>query len=116
MAWTVLAATAKHAWRREGWRLLRPGPRALPRTWPGLVLAERGLYARWLLRRITRLGWYPFWRSNVGGTLRPTGQGRGGPLQTLGPEPGTPWQGTGIAFQGRHRQLPCTLLACWAPG
>jgi hypothetical protein len=34
-------------------------------------------------------------------------------LKTLVPEPGTAWQGTGIAFKGRHRQLHCTLLACW---
>jgi hypothetical protein len=24
----------------------------------------------------------------------------------LVPEPGSTWQGTGIAFKGRHRQLP----------
>jgi len=37
-------------------------------------------------------------------------------LKTLVPEPGATWQGTGIAFKGRHRQLHCTLLACWEPG
>jgi hypothetical protein len=26
------------------------------------------------------------------------------------------WQGTGIAFKGRHRQLHCTLLARWEAG
>jgi hypothetical protein len=51
-----------------------------------------------------------------GGTFRPTGQGRGVPLKTLVPEPGTPWQGTGIACTGRPRQLPWTLLACWEAG
>src|SRR5262249_19399719 len=90
--------------------------RAVPRTWTVLVLADRGLYARWLFRRITRLGWHPFLRINTGGTFRPTGQVRGVPLQTLVPEPGTTWQGTGIAFKGRDRQLHCTLLACWAAG
>ena len=116
VAWTVLAATAKHAWRREWLRMLRQVRRAIPRTWTVLVLADRGLYARWLFRRITRLGWHPFLRINVGGTFRPTGQVRGVPLKTLVPEPGMAWQGTGIAFKGRHRQLHCTLLACWEPG
>ena len=116
VAWTVLAATAKHAWRREWLRMLRQVRRAIPRAWTGLVLADRGLYARWLFRRITRLGWHPFVRINTGGTFRPTGQVRGVPLKTLVPEPGTTWQGTGIAFKGRHRQLHCTLLACWEPG
>ena len=55
-------------------------------------------------------------RINTGGTFRPTGQVRGVALKTLVPEPGTTWQGTGIAFKGRHRQLHCTLLACWEAG
>jgi hypothetical protein len=116
VAWTVLPATAKHAWRREWLRMLRQVRRAVPRSWTVLVLADRGLYARWLCRRITRLGWHPFLRLNTGGTFRPTGQVRGLPLKTLVPEPGTTWQGTGLAFKGRHRQLHCTLLACWEAG
>ena len=116
VAWTVLAATAKHAWRREWLRMLRQVRRAVPRSWTVIVLADRGLDARWLFRRITRLGWHPFLRINTGGTFRPTGQVRGVPLKTLVPEPGTTWQGTGIAFKGRNRQLHCTLLACWEAG
>src|SRR5216683_2509634 len=116
VAWTVLAATAKHAWRREWLRMLRQVRRAIPRSWTVLVLADRGLYARWLFRRITRLGWHPFLRINTGGTFRPQGQVRAVSLKTLLPEPGTTWQGTGIAFKGRHRQLHCTLLACWEAG
>src|SRR5215475_13944509 len=116
VAWTVLAATAKHAWRREWLRMLRQVRRAVPRSWTVLVLADRGLYARWLFRRITRLGWHPFLRINTGGTFRPTGQVRGVPLKTLASQPGTTWQGTGVAFKGRHRQLHCTLLVCWEPG
>src|SRR5262249_59653829 len=96
------------AWRREWLRMLRHVRRAVPRTWTVLVLADRGLYARWLFRRITRLGWHPFLRINTGGTFRPKGQGRGVPLKTLVPEPGTTWQGTGIAFKGRHRPRPRT--------
>ena len=116
IAWTVLPATAKHAGRREWLRLLRQGRRAVPAPWTVIVLADRGLYAWWLFRRITRLGWHPFWRINTGGTFRPQGQVRGGPLKTLGPQPGTRWSGTGIAFKGRHRQLHGTLLACWEAG
>src|SRR5438552_2255504 len=116
VAWTVLAATATHAWRWEWLRLRRQVWRAVPRTWTVLVLADRGLYARWLCRRITRLGWHPFLRINTGGTFRPTGQVRRVPLKTLVPQPGTTWQGTGIAFKGRHRQLHGTLLACWEAG
>ena len=116
VVWVVLPATAKHAWRREWLRMLRQVHRAVPRAWTVIVLADRGLYARWLFRRITRLGWHPFLRINTGGTFRPQGHGRGVALKTLVPQPGTAWQGTGIAFKGRHRQLHCTLLARWEAG
>lgn len=116
VVWVVLPATATHAWRREWLRMLRQVHRAVPRSWTVLVLADRGLYARWLFRRITRLGWHPFLRINSGGTFRPQGQVRRVPLKTLVPEPGTTWQGIGIAFNGRHRQLHCTLLARWEAG
>jgi hypothetical protein len=69
-----------------------------------------------VFRRITRWGWHPFWRIHTGGTCRPQGQVRGVPLKTLGPEPGTSWQGTGIALRGRNRQRHCTRLACWEAG
>src|SRR5712691_4812189 len=70
-AWTVLPATATHAWRREWLRMLRQMHRAVPPSWTVMVLADRGLYARWLFRRIVRLGWHPFLRINPGGTFRP---------------------------------------------
>src|SRR5512145_523735 len=116
VAWVSLPAGATHVWRREGRRLLRHLRPALPPGWTVIVLADRGLYAPWLFRRITRLGWHPFLRINTGGSFRPQGQVRGVSLKTLVPEPGTTWQGTGIAFKGRHRQLHCTLLACWEAG
>ena len=116
VAWTVLLATAKHAWRREWLRMLRQVHRAVPRSWTVLVLADRGLYARWLFRRITRLGWHPFLRINTGGTFRPEGHVRSVSLKSLVPTPGTAWQGTGIAFKGPNCQLHCTLLACWEAG
>ena len=113
---SVLAATAPQAWRRAWWRRLRHVRRALPRAWTGLGLADRGLDARWVCRRLTRLGGHPFLRIHTGGPVRPTGHGRGGPLKTVGPEPGPTWQGTGSAFKGRNRQLHWTLRAGGEPG
>jgi hypothetical protein len=96
--------------------MLRQVRRAIPQAWMVMGLADRGLDARWLCRRLTRLGWHPFVRLTTGGTFRPTGQVRGVPLKTLVPEPGTTGQGTGIAFKGRHRQVHWTLLACGDAG
>jgi hypothetical protein len=60
VAWVILSAGAKPAWRREWRRLLRRRHRAIPRAWTVSVLADRGLDAPWLFRRSTRLGWPPF--------------------------------------------------------
>jgi hypothetical protein len=43
VAWTVLAATEKHAWRSEWLRMLRPVRAGVPRRLFVIVLAERGL-------------------------------------------------------------------------
>jgi hypothetical protein len=51
VAWTILPANVAHAWHREWLRMLRQLRPALPRAWTVIVLADRGLYARWLFRR-----------------------------------------------------------------
>lgn len=116
VAWVVLPANRKHAWRREWLRLLRRLRPAIPRSWTVIVLADRGLYAPWLYRRIIRLGWHPFLRINTGGTFRPAGTRGFRPLKSLVPQPGMRWRGRGTAFQKAGRQLECTLLAIWEAG
>ena len=56
VAWTVLPAGEKHAWRGEWLRMLRQVRAVVPRRFFVPVLADRGLYARWLFRRIVWLG------------------------------------------------------------
>ena len=116
VAWTILRAGEKRAWRREWLRMLRLLRPAIPPTWTVLVLADRGLYARWLFRRIVRLGGHPFLRINRGGTFRPQGQARYASLSSFVPQTGMQWCGTGTAFQGQASQLACTLLARWEEG
>src|ERR1700676_3125396 len=94
-------------------RLLHP---AIPPTWTVLVLADRGLYARWLFRRIVRVGWHPFLRINTRGTFRPTAQACFRALQTFVPQTGTSGCGRGTAFKSRDCDLTCTLLARWEDG
>ena len=116
VAWTVLTGNTKHAWRGEWLRMLRHVQPAVPATWTVIVLADRGLYARWLYRRIRRLGWHPFLRINTRGTFRPQASNRFRSLRTFCPQPGTRWQGRGTAFVSRPCRLDCTLLACWEEG
>jgi len=115
VAWVILPGNTPRAWRREWLRLLRRLGPAVPADWRVIVLADRGLDARWLDRRIVRLGWHPFLRVNAGGTFRPTGQVRDAPLWSFAAAGGT-WQGTGTAFQGPARRLVSTLLVRWADG
>ena len=116
VAWVVLEAGKKQAWRREWLRLLWQLKPAVPRGLTVIVLADRGLYARWLFRRIVRLRWHPCLRINNGGTFRPEGSPLYCPLTSLVPEVDTQWSDRGTAFKGRERQLACTLLARWDAG
>jgi hypothetical protein len=116
VAWTVLPATEKQAWRGEWLRMLRQVRVVGPRRVFVIVLADRGLSARWLFQRIVRLGWHPGLRINTGGTFRPAAGAHSQPLRELVPQPGTQGVGTGSAFQGPRRRLNCTLLARWDEG
>jgi hypothetical protein len=116
VCWTILPANHKHAWRREWLRMLRVLRPAIPADWTVLVLADRGLYARWLYRRIVRLGWHPFLRINQGAKFRPAGQAKWYWLRELVGQVGQRWRGTGTAFISRESQLPCTLVAWWGEG
>lgn len=116
VAWCILPATKKHAWRSEWLRMLRVLRPAIPRTWTVLVLADRGLYATWLFRRIVRLGWHPLLRINMGCKFRPSGQAHFFWLRELVSAEGQRWRGTGTAFATQDCQFNCTLLAWWGAG
>ncbi|HWQ12320.1 MAG TPA: transposase [Roseiflexaceae bacterium] len=116
VAWCILPAQTKHAWRGEWLRLLRLLRPAIPLTWTVIVLADRGLYGGWLFRRIVRFGWHPLLRVTAGGTFRPEGSARFQRLATFAPAPGRCWRGRGTAFQERDKRLACTLLARWEEG
>jgi hypothetical protein len=116
VAWTVLPAIEKHAGRGEWVRMLRQVRAAVPRRLFVIVLADRGLYARWLFQPIVRWGWQPLLRINTGGTVRPAASAHYQPLRELVPQQGMPWVGLGTAFQGPRRRLNCTVLARWEEG
>jgi hypothetical protein len=114
VAWSILPAGDKHAWRPEWLRLLGVLAPALPSPWMVIVLADRGLYARWLFQAVVDQGWHPCLRVNLGGTFRPAGRARFYPLRRFAPAVGRRWQGRGTAFS--TNPLACTLLAYWAEG
>jgi hypothetical protein len=116
VAWVVLPANTPQAWRRDWLRLLRLLRPAIPRHWQVIGLADRGLSAPWLFRRMVRLGWHPVLRINTGGPFRPAVTRGCRPLAPFVPRPGRRGRGRGTAFQKHGSQLECPVLACWAEG
>jgi len=113
VAWKVLKADEKHAWKPEWLALLKQFRGLLPKSWTVIVLADRGLYAKWLFEAIVELKWHPFLRVNIQGSFRPKGWFHWWPFSKLVPSKGKRWQGRGTAFTGKEAQLNCTLLGCW---
>jgi Transposase DDE domain len=113
VAWRVLPAKEKGAWREEWLTMLKKLAPAVPKKMETIVLCDRGLYARWLYEQIVELGWHPFLRVNKEGNFRPEGQSDYRLMGKMCPV-GQYWAGRGTAFKG-DASLKCTLLACWHP-
>jgi hypothetical protein len=116
VAWKIVPATAKGAWKEPWLALLQQFQGLVPAGWSVLVLADRGLYAKWLFEGIRKLDWHPMLRINQGGKFRPRGWYHFVPLAQLVPHVGSRWRGRGTAFATTEAQLACTLLACWGEG
>jgi|SRR5436190_5188575 hypothetical protein len=116
VAWSILPAGQKRAWRPEWERLLGCLRGTVPGDWTVIVLADRGLYARWLFTSIVSQGWHPFLRVNLGGMFRPTTEARFRTLRSFVPATDQRWAGTGTAFKGATTRLRCTLLAWHGAG
>jgi Transposase DDE domain len=113
VAWVVVEATRKGAWRPHWEALFDHLQGSVPADWTVLVLADRGLYARWLFQHLVKRGWHPFLRINLGGNVRPQGSATFRPLATLVPHIGRAWGGRVTCFSSPESQLACTLLARW---
>jgi hypothetical protein len=116
MAWVVLPATAKGAWRphwEQRFTLLQPGA---PTGWTVIVMADRGLYAQWRYRHIQALGWRPFLRINGGGNYRPEGAAAFRPLAQAVHQGKPGWSGRVTCCSSPEAQLAGTLLARWDDG
>src|SRR5439155_2295944 len=88
----------------------------VPANWLVVMLADRGLWARWLFQEIQLLGWHPLMRINGGGRFRPDGSMRFVSLKQMVPRVGMSWSGQGTAFSTPGRQLTGTLLGWWGSG
>jgi len=116
VAWKVLGGHEKGAWRPHWEGLLKHLEGSIPADWQVLVLADRGLYARWLFQAICACGGHPFLRINLGVKARAVGEETFDWLSRWTPVPGTSWKGTVECFAGKASRLTCSLLMQWEAG
>ncbi len=117
VAWKIMQANVRHAWKPEWIALLRLFQTLVPADWTVIVMSDRGLYAHWLFQEIVAVGWHPLMRITRRGKFRRNGSRSSIPVAAFVPNVGQRWQGRGVAFPTRpRRRLNCTLLACWEPG
>jgi hypothetical protein len=116
VAWKVVEATRAGAWRPHWIALFDALHGAIPSDWTVIVLADRGLYARWLFTTIQAQGWHPYLRINRQGQYCPQGEQDFRPLSQVTPRVGQAWAGAVTCFKTPQRHLACTLLARWDAG
>ncbi len=116
VAWKVVEATRAGAWRPHWIALFEALDGSIPADWTVIVLADRGLYARWLFTTIQARGWHPYLRINRQGHYRPAGAATFRPLNQVITRVGQAWAGVVTCFATPQRQLDCTLLARWDAG
>jgi hypothetical protein len=111
VAWVILPATAKGAWRGPWLDLFQSLAGSIGPDWMVIVLADRGLYAQWLYQQIVLLGWHPYLRINANGKFRVHGDAAWHLLAELVPQVGSAWCGPAVCF--KEHSLACTVLTCW---
>jgi len=116
VAWRIVEATKPGAWRPHWAALFRHLQGSVPADWTVIVLADRGLYARWLFTTIQALGWHPFLRINRQGHYRIPTASSSRPLSQVVSRVGQRWAGQVVCFTTPARRLTCTLLARWDAG
>lgn len=113
VAWVIIRQGKKGAWRPHWESLLKELRGHIPSDWRVIVLADRGLYAKWLFKKIRKCGWHPFLRINQQGLFRKVGEKGFHPLKDLVSQTHPQWCGEVDCFKTKKSRLRCTLLAFW---
>ena len=116
VAWKVLPYNQKGSWQPHWEGLLEALRGSIPAGWQVLVLADRGLYARWLYQQIVALGWHPFLRINLAAKARLDEHSPFIWLKQWLPPVGEQWAGQVECFAQKQSRLCCTLVLCQQEG
>lgn len=117
VAWNILPANAKGSWKPHWLRLLRLLKDVVPPSMQVIVMADRGLYAKWLFKAIVELHWHPFLRINgQNAEFRPAPTGRYQAVRGLVKIKDQAYVQRGTLFRGPSARIDCTLVGCWTEG
>ena len=83
IAWKVVKGTSKGSWKPYWKELFHSLKNVVPQDYLIIVSADRGLYADWLYKEITALGWHPFLRINHQGQYYSKSSSSWQPLATV---------------------------------
>ncbi len=114
VAWVILRGDQKGTWKVHWENLLARVQKVIPESWQVVVLADSGLYAKWLFEDIVAYGWHPYLRLSGQGYFRLRAGRRWRPLLSAAQKGGSVRRWQAICFKTRAAQLACTLLAWWA--
>jgi hypothetical protein len=116
VAWRLVTATQPGAWRPHWEALFGSLQGSGPAGGTVIVLADRGLSARWLLTTMQALGGHPFLRINRHGHDRLPASPIRRPLTQVVSRVGPRGAGQVVCLTTPARPLACTLLARWDAG
>ncbi len=111
IAWKVVKGREKGSWKPHWQKLFQALKDIVPQEYLTIVSADRGLYADWLYREITSLGWHPFLRINHQGYYSMVNSDSWQPLAHLITTKNQDWSGQVTCF--KRNSLQCSLLARW---
>lgn len=115
VAWKVIKMHEAGSWKPAWLALLAQLKGRIGPEWMVIVMADRGLYARWLFEMIQACQWHPFLRINVNVKARREGASI---FEWIGGwvKQGERWAGPVECFAQKRSRLLCTLLMAWEVG
>lgn len=114
IAWRVLPSGQKGSWKEIWLDLFSHFQGVIPQDWLVIVMADRGLYAHWLLEAIQKCHWHPFLRINARIFFRPKAGSEFRALEVAFHQPGCTWAGEVTCF--KTHPIEITLLVRWEEG
>jgi hypothetical protein len=115
IAWKILVAGQAGAWRPIWESFIKKVSAVIPKEWKVIVMADRGLYAKWLYEAIVAVGWHPFLRVKEEMSFRAQGAAGFGTIGRQVQRHGRKWGGRG-QWGERGELMEGTLLVRWEQG